>query len=60
MNNKKIISGDVLFNMSIGRTDLPLCNHDDLINNPLLTSKGQKRIKMLSKKLVNNMEVLIF
>ena len=31
-NNKKIISGDVLFNMSIGRTDLPLCNHDDLIN----------------------------
>ena len=30
--NKKIISGDVLFNMSIGRTDLPLCNHDDLIN----------------------------
>ena len=30
--NKKIISGDVLFNTSIGRTDLPLCNHDDLIN----------------------------
>ncbi|MAQ31673.1 MAG: MBL fold hydrolase [Flavobacteriales bacterium] len=30
--NKKIISGDVLFLMSIGRTDLPLCNHEDLMN----------------------------
>ncbi len=28
----KIIAGDVLFYMSIGRTDLPLCNHEDLIN----------------------------
>lgn len=28
---KKIISGDVLFKMSIGRTDLPLCNYNDLI-----------------------------
>ena len=26
-----LISGDVLFYMSIGRTDLPLCNHEDLI-----------------------------
>ena len=30
--NKKIIVGDVLFFMSIGRTDLPGCNHNDLIN----------------------------
>ena len=30
--NKKIIVGDVLFFMSIGRTDLPGCNHGDLIN----------------------------
>jgi glyoxylase-like metal-dependent hydrolase (beta-lactamase superfamily II) len=29
--DKKIIVGDVLFFMSIGRTDLPLCNHSDLI-----------------------------
>ena len=29
--NKKIIVGDVLFFMSIGRTDLPLSNHQDLI-----------------------------
>ena len=29
--HKKIISGDVLFFMGIGRTDLPLCNHNDLI-----------------------------
>ncbi len=28
-----IIGGDVLFYESIGRTDLPLCNHDDLIRN---------------------------
>jgi len=28
---KKLIAGDVLFFMSIGRTDLPLCNHNDLI-----------------------------
>ena len=28
---KVLISGDVLFYMSIGRTDLPLCNHEDLI-----------------------------
>ena len=28
----KIIAGDVLFYMSIGRTDLPLCNHEDLMN----------------------------
>ena len=26
------MAGDVLFLMSIGRTDLPLSNHDDLIN----------------------------
>ena len=26
-----LISGDGLFYMSIGRTDLPLCNHEDLI-----------------------------
>ena len=30
--DKKIISGDVLFKMGIGRTDLPMCNHNDLIN----------------------------
>ena len=30
-SHKKIIAGDVLFFMSIGRTDLPLCSHDDLI-----------------------------
>ena len=30
--HKKIIAGDVLFFMSIGRTDLPLCNHADLMN----------------------------
>lgn len=32
--NKKenlIVSGDVLFNGSIGRTDLPRCSHEDLI-----------------------------
>lgn len=29
--HKVLISGDVLFYMSIGRTDLPLCNHEDLI-----------------------------
>ena len=29
--DKKIIVGDVLFFMSIGRTDLPGCNHNDLI-----------------------------
>lgn len=31
--DKSIIGGDVLFYGSIGRTDLPLGNHDDLINN---------------------------
>jgi len=31
--SKKIIVGDVLFFMSIGRTDLPGSNHDDLIKN---------------------------
>ena len=30
--DKIILAGDVLFLMSIGRTDLPLSNHDDLIN----------------------------
>ena len=30
--DKKIIVGDVLFYMGIGRTDLPGCNHQDLIN----------------------------
>ena len=29
---KKIIGGDVLFNGSIGRTDLPQGNHQDLID----------------------------
>jgi len=29
--DKILIAGDVLFFMSIGRTDLPLCNHNDLI-----------------------------
>jgi len=29
--DKKLIAGDVLFYMSIGRTDLPLCSHHDLI-----------------------------
>lgn len=28
-----IIGGDVLFFESIGRTDLPMCNHEDLIKN---------------------------
>jgi hydroxyacylglutathione hydrolase len=28
--NKFVINGDVLFNGSIGRTDLPLCSFDDL------------------------------
>ena len=34
--NKKqnfLIGGDVLFFESIGRTDLPMCNHNDLIKN---------------------------
>jgi hydroxyacylglutathione hydrolase len=30
--DKILLAGDVLFLMSIGRTDLPLCNHDDLID----------------------------
>jgi len=30
--DKKIIVGDVLFKMSIGRTDLPMCSHSDLIS----------------------------
>ena len=29
---KKVIGGDVLFNGSIGRTDLPRGNHQDLID----------------------------
>jgi glyoxylase-like metal-dependent hydrolase (beta-lactamase superfamily II) len=29
---KSLISGDVLFNSSIGRTDLPLGNHEELIS----------------------------
>ena len=29
--DKKLIAGDVLFYMSIGRTDLPLCSHNDLL-----------------------------
>lgn len=28
-----LIGGDVLFYESIGRTDLPMCNHEDLIRN---------------------------
>ena len=31
-SSKQIIAGDTLFYMSIGRTDLPLCNHNDLIH----------------------------
>lgn len=31
-NAKKVIAGDVLFNGSIGRTDLPQGNHKDLID----------------------------
>ena len=27
-----VIGGDVLFRNSVGRTDFPYCNHDDLIN----------------------------
>ena len=30
--DKKLLAGDVLFIMSIGSTEMPLCNHDDLIN----------------------------
>ena len=30
--DKVLISGDVLFYMSIGRTDLPLCSYEDLIS----------------------------
>ena len=30
-NSKSVIGGDTLFKGSIGRTDLPLCNHEDLI-----------------------------
>ena len=29
--HKKLVSGDTLFYSSIGRTDLPLSNHEDLI-----------------------------
>ncbi len=34
INHKErfLIGGDVLFNGSIGRTDLPLCNHQDLMD----------------------------
>ena len=30
--DRYIIGGDVLFRGSVGRTDFPYCNHDDLIN----------------------------
>jgi glyoxylase-like metal-dependent hydrolase (beta-lactamase superfamily II) len=30
-NSGFVLSGDVLFLNSVGRTDLPLCNHDELI-----------------------------
>ena len=29
---KLVIGGDVLFRRSVGRTDFPLCNHEDLMN----------------------------
>jgi glyoxylase-like metal-dependent hydrolase (beta-lactamase superfamily II) len=29
---KFVIGGDVLFRRSVGRTDFPLCNHEDLMN----------------------------
>ena len=32
-NQNFIIGGDVLFYESIGRTDLPMCNHNELIKN---------------------------
>jgi hydroxyacylglutathione hydrolase len=37
INHKEqyVIGGDVLFRGSIGRTDLPLCSHEDLINSIL-------------------------
>lgn len=31
-NDKYVIGGDCLFKGSIGRTDFPLCSHDDLMN----------------------------
>lgn len=42
-----IISGDALFNRSIGRTDLPGCNHDTLIKNikeKLLVLPGETKV----------------
>ncbi|MHA8065677.1 MBL fold metallo-hydrolase [Aquirufa sp. ROCK2-A2] len=31
-NESKLIAGDVLFRRSVGRTDFPMCNHNDLMN----------------------------
>ena len=45
--NKTLISGDVLFQGSIGRTDLPLGNHEDLlmsIQNKLFTLPADVKV----------------
>lgn len=42
-----VISGDVLFLNSVGRTDLPLCNHEDLIksiNTKLYTLPSETKV----------------
>ncbi len=45
--NKLLISGDVLFNGSIGRSDLPMGNHETLINsikNKLLVLPDETKV----------------